>query len=192
MTALPQGFVVHTRKEWEEINASDDPAIHRQVNLALRSLKLQAGMFLKTGFDKVSCLMQYQEAAGISEENQVAKAAKPKAGEKPTAAPEPVAHETLAAAKLPSVAAKLASASSSTDLTELALRKQLSDLQAQIVDVSKVVIDISKVVNDAITLIRDSQYMLHIQILSDETLSRNVEGSDVREEYYGKILPGND
>ncbi len=192
---LPEGYIVRSRKEWEEILASADTARRGLVNIALRACGLTAGSYLKlTEVEKVEFLMKQQAEAAGDVPEKVEVVSKTKAGEVAKPAALAVVAKLPDATEKPRVmvASPAQPAAVSDSSAELqALRKQLQDLQAQVVDIAKVVVGVSKAVAETLVLVKDTQYMTRINVVTDPSLSASAEDAGAREAYYGKPLEGN-
>ena len=171
--ALPEGFKVRTRKEWEELQSSEDSTQRGLVNIALRALGIIPAKYMQMpAADRVDYIMKRQAEAGhgAEAEPKVEKAPKPKAGEV-RAAP--------AAAQAPAAAAP--AAAPAADLS--GLKKQISDRQSQLVELGKLVIEQGR-------FLRETHYILRVQTLADAELAANLDDEGIRAEYAGKLLLG--
>lgn len=164
--ALPEGFKVRSRKEWEGLQNSEDNTQRGLVNSALRALGVAPATYMKMpASDRIDYIMQRQQEAGHG-------AAEAAATEKP--ATKSKVGEPKAAA--PKAAAKAASAPEDAGL----LKKQLTDLQAQLVELGNIVIEQGR-------FIREAHFILRVLSLADADLSTNLDDTSIRSEYAGKL-----
>lgn len=178
MSKLPDGFTVRSKKEWEELLDDNDTTKKGLVNIALRSLGLAPGAYLKLSkAEKVEYIMKRQAEAGAGEEEAPKASGKPKA----TGAAEQAAKPAQAATP----AAQASGGSSGSSGGDAALRKQVADLQAQVVDLGKEIIEIKR-------LVKDIHFLARVETLANSELAANSEDSGIREEFYGKPLEGNE
>lgn len=174
--ALPEGFKVRTRKEWEELQSSEDSTQRGLVNIALRSLGIAPAKYMQMpAADRIDYIMKRQAEAGhgAEPEAKAEKAPKPKAGESRAAAPAVTAPAEAKAA------APAAAAAAPADLT--ALKKQVADLHSQLVELAKIVVEQGR-------FIRETHYILRVQTLADAELAANLDDEAIRAEYAGKLL----
>jgi len=172
--ALPEGFKVRTRKEWEELQSSEDSTQRGLVNIALRALGIAPAKYMQMpAADRIDYIVKRQAEAGHGGEAEAKaeKAPKPKAGEARAAAAPAVA-PAEAKAVAPAAAA-------SADLS--GLKKQVADLQSQLVELAKVVIEQGR-------FLRETHYILRVQTLADAELAANLDDEGIRAEYAGKLL----
>lgn len=168
--ALPEGFRVRTRKEWEELQNSEDSTQRGLVNVALRALGVAVATYMKMpASDRIDYIMQRQQEAGHG-------SADAPPAEKPT---KSKVGETKAATKekedKPAATPPLASPGG-----DAALKKQLADLQAQLVELGKIVIEQGR-------FVREVHFMLRVGSLADADLSTNLDDVSIRTEYAGKL-----
>lgn len=171
--ALPEGFKARTRKEWEELQSSEDSTQRGLVNIALRALGIAPAKYMQMpAADRIDYIVKRQAEAGHGGEPEAKaeKAPKPKAGEARPAAAAPAA--------APAAEAKAAPAAS-VDLS--GLKKQVADLQSQLVELAKVVIEQGR-------FLRETHYILRVQTLADAELAANLDDEGIRAEYAGKLL----
>jgi len=168
--ALPEGFKVRTRKEWEDLQNSEDNTQRGLVNSALRALGVAPATYMKMpASDRIDYIMQRQQEAGHGAAEAAEKpATKSKVGEpKAAAAPKEEAKAAPAAA-------------AAAPAGDAALKKQLTDLQAQLVELGKIVIEQGR-------FIREVHFMLRVASLADADLSTNLDDVSIRAEYAGKL-----
>lgn len=175
--ALPEGFKVRTRKEWEELQSSEDSTQRGLVNIALRALGIAPAKYMQMpAADRIDYIVKRQAEAGHGGEPEAKaeKAPKPKAGEARPAAAAPAAAPAAEAKAAPAAAP-----AASVDLS--GLKKQVADLQSQLVELAKVVIEQGR-------FLRETHYILRVQTLADAELAANLDDEGIRAEYAGKLL----
>lgn len=179
--ALPEGFEVKSRKEWEEILKSADTSKRGMASNALRLLGHKPAEYVKMKEDvKLGHLLKAQEEAGYDENGQLAG----KASTKATTTTTKATTTTTKAAAGSSSSSSGGGGAGSGDID--ALRKQISDVQAQLVDLSKVVIDMQHFVKEVHLIAR-------VGLLTDEASAQNLEDEGVRNEMFGeRLISGNE
>jgi hypothetical protein len=167
--ALPEGFKVRTRKEWEDLQNSEDNTQRGLVNSALRALGVAPATYMKMpASDRIDYIMQRQQEAGHGATE---------AAEKP-ATKSKVGEPKVAAASKGE--ARGASAAAASPAGDAALKKQLTDLQAQLVELGNIVIEQGR-------FIREAHFILRVLSLADADLSTNLDDVSIRGEYAGKL-----
>lgn len=174
--ALPEGFVVRSKKAWEELLQHTDLAQRGIPNQALRTLGVPPAVYVKMKEpEKLAKLLEHQAAAGYGEDGKLTSGVATTTKAAAKAGTTATTTATTASTKAPAT-----SSSSGGGASDGQLVKQVADLQAQLVEARKEILEISG-------FIREMHFFQRVIVMSNPDAAALMEDEGVRTDFFGKL-----